>query len=127
MLGQMEIRKKIVEPRKATSISDYSAAIREWENDIDKPKVCGGELPHAQDMIIAYLKILDNDSRAYAVDKMADAGHDGQYIGDEPEAFLQQLRKQIESRIGHWLRISRKGQIAAVLPAGRGVRPVGPR
>ena len=26
MLGQMEIRKKIVEPRKAASISDYSAA-----------------------------------------------------------------------------------------------------
>ena len=117
MLGQMEIRRKIVEPRKATSISDFSAAIREWENDIDKLKACGGELPHAQDMIIAYLKILDNDSRAYAVDNMADAGHDGQYTGDEPEAFLQQLRKQIESRIGHWPRIGNKGPVAAVLPA----------
>ena len=53
-------------------------------------------------MIIAYLKILDSDSRAYAVDKMADAGHDGQYIGDAPEEFLQQLRKQVESKVAHW-------------------------
>ena len=68
-------------------------------------------------MILAYLKILDNDSRAYAVDRMADAGHDGQHIGDEPDVFLQHLRRQIESRIGHWLRIGNNGPVAALLPA----------
>ena len=48
---------------------------------------------------------------------MADAGHDGQYIGDAPDEFLQLLRRQSESRIGHWLRIGNRGQVAAVLPA----------
>ena len=53
---------------------------------------------------------------------MADAGHDGQYIGDAPEEFLQQLRRQVESRVAHWLRIGHKGPVAAVLP----MDPAGP-
>ena len=36
MLGQMEIRKKIVDPRKATSINDYQAAVTEREHNIDE-------------------------------------------------------------------------------------------
>ena len=56
------------------------------------------------------------------MDKMTDAGNDGQYIGDAPEEFFQQLRKQLESRVAHWLRIGHKGPVAAVLP----MNPAGP-
>ena len=54
----------------------------EWEQNIDKLKAYGGDLPHPQDILASYMKLLDDNSRAYALDKIADAGHVGQYAGD---------------------------------------------
>ena len=64
MLGQMETRKKIVDPRKASNINDYHAAVTEWEHNIDKLKVYGGELPRPQDSLASYMKLLDDIPRA---------------------------------------------------------------
>lgn len=123
MLGQIEIRKKIVDPRKAHNINDYHAAVTEWEHNIDKLKAYGGELPHPQDILASYTKLLDDNSGAYAFDKIADAGHVGQYAGDAPEDFLRQLRRQVESRVAQWQRIGPKAQIAGLIPGGLGNEP----
>ena len=42
------------------------------------------------------MKLLDDNSRAYALGKIADTGHAGQHAGDAPEDFLAQLRRQVE-------------------------------
>ena len=70
VLGQMEIRKMIVDPRKATNINDYAKAVAEWDANVAKLKGYGGELPNPQDLLASYMKLLDNDSRAYAIDKI---------------------------------------------------------
>ena len=42
IFGQMEIRRRIVNPRQASSMADYSKAVTEWDADIDKLKAYAG-------------------------------------------------------------------------------------
>ena len=94
MLGQMDIRRHIVDPRKAVNLNDYAKAVAEWDANVAKLKGYGGELPNPQDLLASYMKILDNDSRAYAIDKISEAGHIGQYAGDAPIDFMHKLRSR---------------------------------
>ena len=118
MLGQVEIRKKIVEPRRARNMEDYAEAVREWDDNIRKLEAYGGELPHPMDILTAYQKILDDNSRAFAIDKIAEAGFVGQYTGDAPADFLRDLRLKIEGRIAQWQRLGPRAPVAGLLPGG---------
>ena len=99
MLGQMQIRSKIANPRKAKSMADYKDAVIEWDDNINKLQAYGGELPHQMDILHAYKTLLDHNSRAFAIEKVSEASTADEYTGDDPKEFLADLRRKVESRI----------------------------
>ena len=112
MLGQMQIRSKIVNPRKAKSMDDYKDALTEWDGNINKLQAYGGELPHQMDILHAYQKLLDDNPRAFAIEKVPEASAAGEYTGDDPKEFLADLRRKVESRIAQWQSMGPRAPIA---------------
>ena len=67
--GLMEIRRRVTQPRKATTINDYHKAVAEWDRDVAKLKAYGGDLPNPQDLFVARKNLFDSNSHAYVVDE----------------------------------------------------------
>ena len=72
--GLMTIRDRVVNPRRAKNVRDYEAAVSEWDRDIAKLSGYGGELPNHHGIQAAYFKLLDDNSRAWAIDERARLG-----------------------------------------------------
>ena len=63
VFGQMEIRRRIVNPKKAANIRECAKVVNEWDSDVDKLRSYAGAdaLPHAHDLLTSYMNLLDPD------------------------------------------------------------------
>ena len=66
------LRGQILEPRRSPSLSAYALAAAEWEKDQEKLVACGGDLPGTQELLIAYVRLVPEQVKKYAQERLGE-------------------------------------------------------